>query len=109
MSENVPGGFADKIQIVVKRLAPSLTKNPSASRISPIVGENSIGMRWPDVHSNSLSGKLRICPTETFTASGAVNSNSFGSFVGWLHLEHFRLGSAHCAGAPRQSYHGEHY
>jgi hypothetical protein len=41
MSENVPGGFADKIQIVDKRLAPSLTKNPSASRISPIVGENS--------------------------------------------------------------------
>jgi hypothetical protein len=47
----------------------------------------------------------------TFTASGAVNSNSFGSFVGWFHLEHrhYRLGSAHCAGAPRQSYHGEHY
>jgi len=61
--------------------------------------------------NNSLSGKLHICPTETFTASGAVNSNSFGSFVGWLHLEHrhFRLGSAHCVGAPRQSYHGEHY
>jgi hypothetical protein len=41
----------------------------------------------------------------------AVNSNSFGSFVGWLHLKHrhYRLGSAHCAGAPRQSYHGEHY
>jgi hypothetical protein len=32
--------------------------------------------------NNSLSGKLRICPTETFTASGAVHSNSLGSFVG---------------------------
>jgi len=42
---------------------------------------------------------------------GAFIQSNEGSFVGWLHLKHrhYRLGSARCAGAPRQSYHGEHY
>jgi hypothetical protein len=42
---------------------------------------------------------------------GAFIQSSEGSFVGWLHLKHrhHRLASARCAGASRQSYHGEHY
>jgi hypothetical protein len=46
-----------------------------------------------------------------FGRHGAFRELVKGSFVGWLHLEHrhCRLSSVRCAGAPRQSYHGEHY
>jgi hypothetical protein len=83
----------------------------------PMSRRSASGVRYKAAVDCSSKRSTTVCRVNCVSAQRrrsqlpAVNSNSFGSFVGWIHLKHrhYRLGSAHCAGAPRQSYHGEHY